>query len=209
MILTGVVGITLGLFISALVRTSEIATSIVPLLLIPQILFCGLVGVPFGAARVVGTLMPATWSFDELKQLSSLDTLRQEGSKVSGPNLGRGLYKHTEEENDKQLKEARTSAENQKAQAEKNFRDYELRMKEYLNAIASGRGPVGVQPPTPPPIQQSPSIPDVKKIGEDFSDYVTFKHPWGGVLIDVGVLVVMFFSLLIMTLIVMRARDSY
>lgn len=207
MILTGVVGITLGLFVSALVRTSEIATSIVPLLLIPQILFCGLVGVPFGAARVVGTLMPATWSFDELKQLSSLDTLRQEGSKVNGVNVGRGLFKHTEEENDKRLQDARSTAEDQKRQAEKNLKDYERRMKEYLNSVASGHG-AGVSPPVLPEVHQSPSIPDVKKLGEDFSEYVTFKHPWGGVFIDAGILMAMFFSLLIMTLIAMRTRDS-
>ena len=47
MILTGMVGVALGLFISAVVRTSEMATSLVPLILIPQILFlwsCGSAG---------------------------------------------------------------------------------------------------------------------------------------------------------------------
>ena len=42
MLLTAAVGVALGLFISALVRTSEMATSLVPLILIPQILFSGL-----------------------------------------------------------------------------------------------------------------------------------------------------------------------
>jgi len=60
MILTGMVGIALGLFISAIVKTSEMATSLVPLILIPQILFCGLVGVPKSLSRVVGLAMPAT-----------------------------------------------------------------------------------------------------------------------------------------------------
>ena len=76
MILTGMVGIALGLFISAVVRTSEMATSLVPLILIPQILFSGLVGVPVGIAKVAGVVMPATWSFDEMKRLSGLDVLR-------------------------------------------------------------------------------------------------------------------------------------
>src|ERR1700675_2999790 len=66
MILTGIVGIGLGLFVSAVVKTSEMATSLVPLILIPQILFAGLVGVPVGVAKVVGTAMPATWAFDEM-----------------------------------------------------------------------------------------------------------------------------------------------
>ena len=52
MLLTAGVGIALGLLISALVKTSEMATSLVPLILIPQILFSGLVGVPAGASRV-------------------------------------------------------------------------------------------------------------------------------------------------------------
>src|SRR5206468_10120009 len=78
--ITAMVGIALGLFVSAVVRTSEMATSMVPLILIPQILFGGLVGVPQGASRVIGTLMPATWAFDGIKRFSTLDTLDEEGS---------------------------------------------------------------------------------------------------------------------------------
>jgi len=72
---TAMVGIALGLLVSAVVKTSEMATSLVPLILIPQILFSGLVGVPQGTAKVIGTLMPATWAFDGLKRWSTLDTL--------------------------------------------------------------------------------------------------------------------------------------
>jgi hypothetical protein len=64
MLLTAAVGIALGLLISALVRTSEMATSLVPLILIPQILFSGLIGVPTGMNKVAGLFMPAAWSFD-------------------------------------------------------------------------------------------------------------------------------------------------
>ncbi|MGI8495555.1 MAG: ABC transporter permease, partial [Pyrinomonadaceae bacterium] len=59
MLLTAAVGIALGLFISSMVKTSEMATSLVPLILIPQILFSGLVGVPTGVSKVVGLAMPA------------------------------------------------------------------------------------------------------------------------------------------------------
>ena len=82
--ITGMVGIAVGLLISAMVKTSEMATSLVPLILIPQILFSGLVGVPQGWSKVVGTLMPATWSFDEIKRWSWLDTLDEEGSFPDG-----------------------------------------------------------------------------------------------------------------------------
>ena len=42
MLLTASVGLAAGLFVSAAVRTQESATSIVPLVLIPQILFSGI-----------------------------------------------------------------------------------------------------------------------------------------------------------------------
>ena len=208
MILTGSVGIALGLFVSALVRTSEIATSIVPLLLIPQILFCGLVGVPRGVARVVGTVMPATWSFDELKQVSSLDTLRQEGSNSQGTNEGKGLIKFVEQQNDRNLNNARQTAEDQRKTAELNFKEYDRRMRDYLTAIASGHASTAGPPPTMPAIQPPTVFPDVKKVGDDLSHYVTFKHPWGGIVIDFVVLIVMFLALLIMTLVTMKARDT-
>lgn len=213
MILTGVVGIALGLFISALVRTSEIATSIVPLLLIPQILFCGLVGVPMGVSRVVGTVMPATWSFDEMKQLSTLDTLKQEGSSPTGQNRGRGLYKHIEDLNNKKMADARENIEAQRQETEKNLKDYERKIKEYVGTVATGRaGPAGraaalSSPPAAPTLKPAPVIPDVENISDDLSHYVSFKHPWGGIVIDFAVLVVMFFALLFMTLIALRTQD--
>src|SRR5204862_1864160 len=106
-LLTAMVGIALGLFVSAIVKTSEMATSMVPLILIPQILFSGLVGVPQNTARVIGTLMPATWAFDGVKRFSTLDTLDEEGSDSDGDNKGRGLYKHIEDLNDENISQAR------------------------------------------------------------------------------------------------------
>jgi hypothetical protein len=88
MMLTAAVGIALGLFISALVRTSEMATSLVPLILIPQILFSGIVGVPTGISKVAGLTMPAAWSFDTMKRFSTLDTLEAEGADPRGATKG-------------------------------------------------------------------------------------------------------------------------
>src|SRR5260221_1546062 len=131
-IITGVVGIALGLFVSAMVKTSEIATSLVPLILIPQILFCGLVGVPQGASRLIGTLMPATWAFDGMKQFSTLDTLDEEGSDPDGENKGRGLYKHVEDVNDRNILKARDDIEGYRRDAEAKNKDYQEKMKSYL-----------------------------------------------------------------------------
>ena len=93
--ITAMVGIALGLFVSAIVKTSEMATSLVPLILIPQILFSGLVGVPEGASKAIGTLMPATWAFDEMKAFR-LEVLRakDEEAQPSEKDEGRGFYKH-------------------------------------------------------------------------------------------------------------------
>ena len=207
MVLTGTVGIALGLLVSALVRTSEIATSIVPLLLIPQILFCGLVGVPNGVARVVSTVMPATWAFDELKQTSTLDTLRREGSNPEGTNEGRGLFKNTERVNDQRLKDARQQAESQRKKTESDLKDYERRMKEYLNAVGGGHATTAGSPPQLPPLGPAPAFPEIQKVGDDLSHYISFKHPWGGIVTDFVVLIVMFCMLLVLTLIVLRTRD--
>src|SRR4029078_935164 len=76
MMVTSMVGIALGLFVSAVVKTSEMATSLIPLILIPQILFSGLVGIPTGVSKAIGVIMPATWAFDEMKRLSDLNVLR-------------------------------------------------------------------------------------------------------------------------------------
>ena len=64
------------------------ATSLVPLVLIPQIVFSGLIGVPAGVARVIGLAMPATWAFDGMKQLSGLTSC---ATTANG-----GLYKEIE-----------------------------------------------------------------------------------------------------------------
>src|SRR5690606_6424743 len=64
MLLTAAVGVAAGSLVSALVRTEEMATSLVPLILIPQLLFSGLAGVPNLPTKVVSMAMPGAWSFD-------------------------------------------------------------------------------------------------------------------------------------------------
>jgi ABC transport system ATP-binding/permease protein len=166
-ILTAGVGITLGLLISALVKTSEMATSLVPLILIPQILFAGLVGVPTGISKVIGLTMPATWSFDTMKRFSGLDTLREEGADPYGPTGGKGYYKYVEDENEKNISETK-------------------------RAMQTGKIPIVKEP---------------VKISEDLSRYVNFLHPWMHEVLNQLVLMIMFFMLVIATLIVLRSQD--
>jgi ABC transport system ATP-binding/permease protein len=206
MILTGTVGIALGLFVSAVVKTSEMATSLVPLILIPQILFSGLVGVPVGVAKVVGTAMPAMWSYDELKRWSGLDVLRgkDENAQPSTKNDGRGLYKQIEHENDDNIAEARQKVDSYKADAEKSSKDFEKDMDQYQKDLMSGGSPTK---PTPPNLGPAPSIAEAKQVPDDLSNYIDFLHPWGSHLVNIGVLLAMLFVLLGATGIALRIQD--
>ena len=203
-LITAMVGIALGLFVSAMVKTSEMATSMVPLILIPQILFCGLVGVPENTARVISTVIPATWAFDGIKRFSTLDTLDEEGSDAKGENQGKGLYKHYEELNDEHIAQARQDVEKYKKDAEADSKDYERKMKDYIKDLQTG---VQSTQPEAPKLKPVPQIHEADKIPKDLSNYINFLHPWGNVILDPLALIVMFFGLVIATIITLRAQD--
>jgi len=194
MLLTAGVGVALGLLVSALVRTSEMATSLVPLILIPQILFCGLVGVPSGVNKVIGLAMPASWSFDTMKRFSTLDTLEPEGAEPNGVTQGKGLYKFTREENEKIVNNARKSIEDYKKDAEAKFREYDEQVRS------------GMTPAIPHPAEPA-AVPPPKTIPEDLSAYIVFLHPWMDEVRNQIVLMLMFGILVIITLIVLRLQD--
>jgi hypothetical protein len=206
MILTGMVGIALGLFISAVVKTSEMATSLVPLILIPQILFSGLVGVPVGISRLGGVAMPATWSFDEMKRLSGLDVLRgkDENAEPAGKNEGRGLYKQIEHENDSNIQDTQKRINEYKSDTEKRSRDFENDTNQYQKALLKGESPVKPTAPKPGP---PPEVAQATKIPDDLSGFVDFLHPWGGHWTNLGVLLAMLFVLLCATGIALRTQD--
>ncbi len=203
-LITAMVGIALGLFISAIVKTSEMATSMVPLILIPQILFSGLVGVPQNTARVISTVIPATWAFDGIKRFSTLDTLDEEGSDPEGENKGRGLYKHYEDLNDDHIAKAKEDVEKYRKDAEADSKEYERKMKDYIKDMQSG---VQSTQPAAPKLKPVPEIHEADKIPEDLSSYINFLHPWGNIILDPFVLLVMFFGLVIGTLIVLKSQD--
>ncbi len=190
-ILTATVGIALGLLISALVKTSEMATSLVPLILIPQILFSGLIGVPTGINKIVGLTMPATWSFDTIKRYSGLDTLEAEGAYPNGETDGRGLYKSVEIKNDKIIADAKNDLEEYRKDVEQRVDDYIRRDDKSAKTK----------------LDDPPKIADAEKIPEDLSDYISFLHPWMHTLVNQIVLLLMFGGLFVTTLIVLRLKD--
>lgn len=205
--LTGIVGVALGLFVSAVVRTSEVATSMVPLILIPQILFAGLITVPTNVSRVIGAAMPATWSFDEIKRLSTLDTLKEEGSDPEGPNKGKGLLNHTKDLNTQNIKDARQQLEDYQRKSTKSVEEYTRRINEMTDRSNARTAAPGVIP-TPPKIGTAPPIPDAVEIGDDLSGYVSFLHPWGSHVVNLAILILMLFSLFGATLIAVKTQDT-
>jgi ABC-type multidrug transport system ATPase subunit/pSer/pThr/pTyr-binding forkhead associated (FHA) protein len=209
MILTGMVGIALGLLVSAIVKTSEMATSLVPLILIPQILFSGLVGVPQGVSKTIGTVMPATWAFDQLKRLSNLDTISEEGSDPDGPNQGQGLKKYINSINDQNIAQAKEDIRNYKKEAEDNSEQFRKDMDKYqedLQAAAQGRGSKPTKPEMPK-LKAAPEPKDAEKQPDDLRGYIDFLHPWGSRLRNALILLGMFFGLLGATLFALRSQD--
>ncbi|MBA2379132.1 MAG: FHA domain-containing protein [Blastocatellia bacterium] len=182
MLLTAAVGISLGLMVSSIVKTSEMATSLVPLFLIPQILFSGLVGVPAGISKVAGLTMPAAWSFDTMKRFSTLDTLEPEGSSTRGETKGLGLYKFIETENENTLSKARRDLEDYKKVSGPRYQADD-------------------------PLAQRLVVPEMKTIPNDLSGYVTFLHPWMNEVLNQIVLMIMFLMLVFMTLVILRLKD--
>lgn len=214
MILTGMVGIALGLFVSALVKTSEMATSLIPLILIPQILFSGLVGVPKGVARYVGVVMPATWSFDEMKRLSRDDVLvlrgKDEEAQPATSNEGRGLYKQTEHINNQRMDGKQNEMEDYRAKSERKSKDFEKDMETYQTEMGKyQRGLVKEEPrkPTAPKPDPAPAKAKVEKIPDDLSEYIDFLHPWGGTWFNPLVLLFMFLIFVGATLRTLRSQD--
>ena len=194
MLLTAAVGIAVGLLISALVKTSEMATSLVPLVLIPQILFSGLVGVPVGLNKTVGLTMPAAWSFDAIKRFSGLDTLEKEGADPNGETKGLGLYKYIETENEKIIVDAKREIREYKKNSQDKLEDFETELR-------SGNNPF------PPQFDEPPAIADARKLPENLSKYVAFLHPWMNEILNQIVLMLMFVILVIGTLFILRLRD--
>jgi hypothetical protein len=199
------VGIALGLFVSSVVKTSEMATSLVPLILIPQILFSGLVGVPQGIiVKSIGALMPATWSFDEMKRLSGLDTLREEGANATGPTQGRGLYKQIEHQNEEVIARARSSIEKYRTDADGKSKDYQRKMEDYVRSLRTN--PLARRP-NAPVLAPPPAIEAARKVPDSLSAYVSFLHPLGNVLVNPIVLMAMFAALIVLTVVALRAQD--
>jgi len=148
--------------------------------------------------------MPAAWAFDGIKRFSTLDTLDEEGSDQNGKNKGRGLYKHVQDLNDQNIENARRDIESYKKDADDKMKDYENKMKSFLEQAPYNPN---LKRPEAPKLGKAPAVPAAEKIPDNLSGYINFLHPWGNILLDPFVLMVMFFGLVLATIITLRAQD--
>jgi len=158
---------------------------------------------------MIGVGMPATWAFDELKRLSKLDTISEEGSDPEGPNRGMGLKKFVEAENDKNIAQAKTDITNYKQEAEDNSEQFRKDMDKFQEDSEAAMRGQGEKPdkPEPPKLGDAPQPKDAVKQPPDLSSYVYLLHPWGGRLLDALILLGMFFGLLGATRFALRSQD--
>ena len=80
--LTATSGLGLGLLVSAVARNSDRALSLLPLVLIPQVLFSGAFFTPQAsdpAKRGLGYLMPLNWSYDRARRIAMCDPEQERG----------------------------------------------------------------------------------------------------------------------------------
>ena len=106
--------------------------------------------------------------------------------------------------NDEHIANARADVANYKQDAENDSKEYERKMKDYVKNLQSGGQ--GTQPAAPK-LKPAPEVHGAQKIPEDLSNYINFLHPWGNILLDPFVLLIMFFVLVGATIITLRAQD--
>src|SRR5207237_10928009 len=104
----------------------------------------------------------------------------------------------------KNITRASNKIENYKKDAEDKMNDYEDKMKSYLEEAPYNPN---LKRPDAPKLGKAPDVPAAEKIPEDLSNYINFLHPWGNILLDPFVLLIMFFVLVGATIITLRAQD--
>ncbi len=198
LLLSHLVGIAMGLLISALVQTSEMATSLVPLALIPQILFGGLLLPNEGLSKGVSLAMPAMWSYDALKRA---------GVAWGGLGVLRG-----KDDDDEAGEIGRVKAENRRAieAFKKQLADYRRRQQEKLDDYKADLESflrTGSSRPQSPTLDPEPKAPEVKYPPADKSRYVGFLNDFSRLRLDWAALSAFFFLLVALTALALRGKD--
>jgi hypothetical protein len=75
-VLGGLAGIALGLCVSVVASTPDKATSLIPIVLVPQVLFAGLMFRLEGVAEVLSWLTASRWAMDAMGAIVRVNELR-------------------------------------------------------------------------------------------------------------------------------------
>ena len=81
-----------------------------------------------------------------------------------------------------------------------------LKSKWMTTWIRSREEGQGTQP-VAPKLGPAPEVPEAEKIPSNLSNYVDFLHPWGNVILNPIVLLLMFFGLVLAAILALRAQD--
>ena len=109
--------------------------------------------------------------------------MNPKGADARGSTEGLGLYKFIETENDKTLKRVQRDIDDYKRLAGRGIPGEDDLFRDKLN------------------------VPEIKRLPDDLSGYITFLHPWMHDVLNQLILMLMFGMLVITTLIVLRLRD--
>jgi ABC-type multidrug transport system ATPase subunit len=114
MVLCGLAGVSMGLLVSALVNSPDKATALVPILLIPQVLFSGVFGELRGIQKPVGEVMISKWSYNLMKKQFDLPTYEY-----------RSRLENEIDESQERMKEIRDDINDLQQQLKSTLRDME------------------------------------------------------------------------------------
>jgi hypothetical protein len=135
---------------------------------------------------------------------------KDEQAQASVSNEGRGKYKQVEHENDQNIADAQEEIKKYKADAETSMDQFKADMDRYqddLKRYAAGQLSSEPVKPEAPSLKDPPEVKKAVPIPDDLSGYVDFLHPWGGVWLNPIALLLMFFGLVVGSILALRSQD--
>ncbi len=97
LLLCGVAGVSLGLLVSSIVNSPDKAIALVPILLIPQVLFSGIFGELKGTQKIFGEVMISKWSYNLMKKQFELPSLQLKDSLEQSIDLSQNEMEEAQE----------------------------------------------------------------------------------------------------------------
>ena len=97
LVLVALVGLSIGLMISALVRTSEVAVAVLPLILLPMVISGGAIKplpeIKNAPTRLWTNMMPSRWAFESMLLLESEERGPLDGIELAAKHFPRDEHR--------------------------------------------------------------------------------------------------------------------